>query len=237
MPYRLLDLPHFPCYENHLAKLPPTGCAFKAGEENSCIGYLDHPFKNKLFETEKEILSLLANTGRSVENQTSSTASSCLNNDRFMSWRSFFYDRCFDLSPAAEGLLLACPLLSLSSLDQTAHFLLAALHPHRSWPKQVRAHRRKCPLAKASHHPQAPGETASLHEKRSPAPRSLGTNGSELETNAAHRPARDMTARAAGALSSGLQAHVTNGFSYAEGRPTNHRVDEANGEGQSALGS
>lgn len=24
-------LPHFPCYENHLAKLPPRGCATKAG--------------------------------------------------------------------------------------------------------------------------------------------------------------------------------------------------------------
>jgi hypothetical protein len=33
---------------------------------NPCIGYLEHPFKNEPFETEKEILSLLANTGRSV---------------------------------------------------------------------------------------------------------------------------------------------------------------------------
>jgi hypothetical protein len=33
---------------------------------------LEHPFKNKPFETEKELLSLLANTGRSVYNQTSS---------------------------------------------------------------------------------------------------------------------------------------------------------------------
>jgi hypothetical protein len=28
----------------------------------ACIGYLDHPFKNKPFETEKDQLSLLANT-------------------------------------------------------------------------------------------------------------------------------------------------------------------------------
>jgi hypothetical protein len=32
----------------------------------TCIGYLEHPFKNKPFETEKELLSLLANTGGSV---------------------------------------------------------------------------------------------------------------------------------------------------------------------------
>ncbi len=29
-----------------------------------CIGYLDHPFKNKPLETEKDLLSLLANPGR-----------------------------------------------------------------------------------------------------------------------------------------------------------------------------
>jgi hypothetical protein len=29
----------------------------------SCNGYLDHPFKNRRIETEKEMLSLLANTG------------------------------------------------------------------------------------------------------------------------------------------------------------------------------
>src|SRR5437667_9083658 len=40
------------------AMLAPHGVA--------CIDYLDHPFKNRPFETEKEILSLLANTGRSV---------------------------------------------------------------------------------------------------------------------------------------------------------------------------
>jgi len=28
-----------------------------------CTGYLDHPFKNKPFETEKNLLGLLANTG------------------------------------------------------------------------------------------------------------------------------------------------------------------------------
>jgi len=33
---------------------------------DACIGYLDHPFKNKPIKTEKEILSLLANTGGSV---------------------------------------------------------------------------------------------------------------------------------------------------------------------------
>ena len=34
--------------------------------QESCTGYLDHPFKNMVFETENDLPSLLANTGRSV---------------------------------------------------------------------------------------------------------------------------------------------------------------------------
>src|SRR5262249_53302658 len=49
----------------------------------TCTGYLGHPFKNEPFESEKDLLSLLANSGRSVYNQTSLTASSCLNNAIF----------------------------------------------------------------------------------------------------------------------------------------------------------
>jgi hypothetical protein len=55
------------------ARQLPCPCAgylgylfYKSGLMMTCIGYLDHPVKNKPFETEKEILSLLANTGGSV---------------------------------------------------------------------------------------------------------------------------------------------------------------------------
>ena len=51
--------------------------------KTSCNGYLGHPFKNKPFETEKDLLPLLANTGRLVYNRQSSTAYSCSNNDTF----------------------------------------------------------------------------------------------------------------------------------------------------------
>jgi hypothetical protein len=43
-------------------------------------------------------------------------------------------------------------------------------------------------------------------------------------------------ALASGALSSGLEAQVKNGFSYAEGRPSNHRLDQGNGDEESTLG-
>ena len=45
--------------------LPHIQLAFGT-DLHTCTGYLDHPFKNKPFETEKQILSLLANTGGSV---------------------------------------------------------------------------------------------------------------------------------------------------------------------------
>jgi len=67
-------------------------------------------------------------------------------------------------SPAVEVWPLGCDLLSLYSLDETARDLLAAGHPHRSWPKQVRTDSEKCPLTRTSHHPQAPGEAAGMHE-------------------------------------------------------------------------
>ena len=62
---------------------------------------------------------------------------------------------------------------SLCSLDQTTHFLLAAWNTRRSHQKQTRAHGRKCALTTATHHAQAAGETASMHENGSNPPRAL----------------------------------------------------------------
>src|SRR5947209_12751250 len=56
-----------------------------------CTGYLGHLFKNKPFEREKDLLPLLANTGRLVYNPKSSPADSCLNDDTLTEWRSFCY--------------------------------------------------------------------------------------------------------------------------------------------------
>jgi hypothetical protein len=49
----------------------------------ACTGYLDHPFKNKPFETEKDLLPLLANAGRSVYNPKLSLAYSYSYTDIF----------------------------------------------------------------------------------------------------------------------------------------------------------
>jgi hypothetical protein len=52
-------------------------------EEKSvaCTGYLDQPFKNRPFETEKDRHPLLAHRGGLGYNQTLSQAYACLNND------------------------------------------------------------------------------------------------------------------------------------------------------------
>jgi hypothetical protein len=86
----------------------------------------------------------------------------------------------------SEG--IAC---SLCSLDQTAHFLIAAWNPRRPWQKQVGAHSRKCPLTTATQHAQAPGETTGMYESRSHPPCALGKSGSNMEANALHRSTRD----------------------------------------------
>ncbi len=70
-------------------------------------------------------------------------------------------------SQAAYGDFCEGTLCPLCSLDQTAHFLLAACNIGRSWPKQVGAHSGKCPLTTATHRAQASGETTSMHESRS----------------------------------------------------------------------
>lgn len=53
------------------------------GQGYACNGYLGHPYKNKQVEMEKDHLSLLANLGGAVYNQTSLTAYACLNTDNF----------------------------------------------------------------------------------------------------------------------------------------------------------
>ncbi len=49
-----------------------------------CTGYLGHPFKNKYFETEKDLPPLLAKAGGWVYHQKSSTAYSYSNTTIFM---------------------------------------------------------------------------------------------------------------------------------------------------------
>jgi hypothetical protein len=95
------------------------------------------------------------------------------------------------LSPAPLGGLLGGSHLSLCSLEQTAPDFLAALHPHRSWPKQVRAHRGKRALTKTSHRSQARGETASFHQDRSHPPRPVGQAGSNLAADSRDHSTRD----------------------------------------------
>jgi hypothetical protein len=129
------------------------------------------------------------------------------------------------------------PPCSLSSVDQTAHFLIATWNPRRPWPEQVRTHSGKCPLTTATVHAQASGEPTTMHENRSHPPRAFSQGGSSMETSPPHRPARDTAAVASGALPPVLETQVKGLFTQAEGRRGNDRIDQRDGEGKLALGS
>src|SRR5262249_24108971 len=110
---------------------------------------LESSFQKQARQDRERSTSLHTNRGWSVENQMSSKASSCLDNAIFMEWRSFLDGWCCDTSPAPLGWLLGGSRLLLFSLDKTVQDLLAARNPHRSWERQIPAHRRKRPLAPA----------------------------------------------------------------------------------------
>jgi transposase InsO family protein len=77
------------------------------------------------------------------------------------------------LSQAARWYVCERTPYSLCSLDQTTYYLLAAWNTRRSYKKQIRAHSGKCALTTTTHHAQAAGETASMHEDGSNPPRAL----------------------------------------------------------------
>ena len=75
-----------------------------------------------------------------------------------------------------------------------------------------------------------------MHENGSDAPRPIGKGGSDMETSALHHSTRHTAALASGALPPGLEAQVKGLFTQAEGSRGNYRIDQRNGEGESALG-
>ena len=117
--------------------------------------------------------------------------------------------------------------------------LIASLplaNPRRPWQKQVRAHGGKRPLTTTTHHPQTAGETASMHENRSCPSRPAGQDGSNLAAGPVDCSTRYPAALASRALPPVLEAQVKGSCSQAKGSPRNHRLDQRDGEGESALG-
>ena len=93
-------------------------------------------------------------------------------------------------SQAAVSELLGYAPLSLYFLDQTAHFLVAARITRRSWQKQVPAQSGKRPLTPTAHDSPSAGETSSMHQGRSNAPRPPDQIGSHMEAGPFYRSTR-----------------------------------------------
>ena len=140
------------------------------------------------------------------------------------------------LSQAARRYGCERTAYSLCSLDHTTHFLLAPWNTRKSCQKQSGAHGGKCAPTTTTHHAQAAGETASMHEDGSNSPCALSKGCSGLEANALPRSTRNPAAVASGALPPVLEAQVKGLFSQAQGSCGNHRIDQRNGDGESALG-
>jgi hypothetical protein len=85
---------------------------------------------------------------------------------------------------------------SLCPLNKTTHFLLAPWNTRRSCQKQSGADSRKCAPTTTTHHPQAAGETASIHQDGSNSPCALSKGGSGMEASALPRSTRNPVALA-----------------------------------------
>ena len=153
-------------------------------------------------------------------------AISCSSDDNLIFLRrSFCCGPCSFSSPAVETFLLGHPSRSLSSLDETSQYLIAARNTHGPWQKQIPAHHGKCSLTPAAHHSQSAGETTSISQSGSNTPHPPGQVGSQLEARSLDCSARHTAALASGALSPDLETEVTGRFSYAEARYGNHCLD------------
>src|SRR5207245_6868633 len=122
------------------------------------------------------------------------------------------------------------------SLDENAQDLLVAANSGRSWPKQVRTDRGKCPLAPATHSPQTAGEKTTSYQGRSYAPRSAGKARSYLAASPLDRATRHTSQVASEALSLELATEVKGRFSQAQDRRGNDCLDPRNGDEQPTLG-
>jgi hypothetical protein len=189
--------------------------------------------KNMHFETEKDLLPLLANTGGSVYNPKSSPAYSCsttiVSHDGETSSMSRVFttlQRCLEALTSrfarwTKPLRTSLPLSTLTDLSRSKSELIAenALLRH-----QLIVLRR-----------QVKRPTFSRTDRILLV--LLARLVRTWQQTHITRATRHSAQVASGALSSGLEAQVKNCFSYTEGHPRNHRVDQANGEGKSALGS
>jgi len=111
-------------------------------------------------------------------------------------------------------------------MDHTTHFFFAAWNTHRSHQKQTRAHGGKCALTSTTHHPQAAGETPSMHEDGSNPARTLGKGCSGMEANAPHHSTRNSAALASRALPPVLEAQVKGLFTQAQSNRGNYRLEK-----------
>ena len=96
----------------------------------------------------------------------------------------------------------------LFALDKTTEDFLAARDAGGSDQREIRTCCGKCALTAPTHHPSSTDQTTGVHQDGSNPPGASGQSGSDLETSALARPARD--ASCAGIVSSFVCSGSTN---------------------------
>ena len=144
-----------------------------------CTGYLGHPFKNKPFETEKDHLPCL---------QTQQGWCTIRRRHRILMLERR-YSHVMEKLFVMAGVLISLRRLKNSCLDTlSSRFtrwtkpLTSSLplgNPRRPWQKQVELVAENAHLTPTTHHSQATGETANVHQDRSYPPRPAGPAGFE----------------------------------------------------------
>jgi hypothetical protein len=126
---------------------------------------------------------------------------------------------------------------ALCQLDQARDQLAPTGDTDRPFQKQVRTGGRKCPPTSATHCSPTTGETTCLYQHGPYTPGSSGQASPELETSPHHCPARDAPPLASSGLQALLEVQVEGSFSHAQNIPRDRSLDQADGKGQSPVGS
>ena len=136
--------------------------------------------------------------------------------------------RQFELSPTPR----AC-----FAVDKASDDLFRTRHTRRSDQRQSRTAGGKRAVKTATDLSASTGQTPRLSEDRSVSPGGSRQDGSDLETSAFPRPARDASGLASGALPLVLQAQIESTLKQPSALVRDHHFDPGEGSKQPTLGS
>ena len=136
-----------------------------------------------------------------------------------------FRGLCIQFDQATNPFQLSHAPSIFFALAQTIDNFPCTRHACRHDERKIRTPCGKRPVTAPTHDPASTGQTPRLSEDRSVAPGASRQNGSDLETSAFPRPARDAPALASRALPLVLEAQIESTLKQASALVRDHHVD------------